>query len=237
MSPTSLTTDTGKASSRSEAEPAQSGSCPDAGTITVAELSAAVSLSPTVQTTAAPPEAARFRESSQTDVLPNDAPTVLGQVTVAVGDTLGSLIQKVYGVYTYRYHQAVLEANPTLADPDRLDVGQLLTFPALSADTTDMPEAIRLIALSREPDLGAAVSILRREADGPLPLRLLVSWTPEESLIFRIALKTCFENQDAAELERSRIVPMVSAPPDIICLKESDTRFYGSLGEIKGFFP
>ncbi len=135
------TANTEKTEGRSEAKPAQIETRPSAeiNTATTAVQTTTASLSPVRQKQSAEAtlEAAPSRELPKQNNLPDEAPTVPGQMTVAMGDTFGGLIQKVYGAYTYRYHQAVLGANPGLVNPDRLDVGQVLIFPALSADMMD----------------------------------------------------------------------------------------------------
>lgn len=163
------------------------------------------------------PEEAPAADLLQATDSSKEAPAVLGRIAVTTGDTLGDLIHKIYGAYTHRYHQAVLDANPGLVNPDHLLVGQQLIFPALSVEVTNTPDSLCWIALSREPNFGAAVSTLRREADDSLPLRLLSSWTPEEGFVFRVVLKTCFEDRLSAELEKNRMASLASTPVEIVC--------------------
>ncbi len=175
------------------------------------------------------PVPAPFGKSISEDIVSGETPSVLGSVPVSVGDTLGGLVQKVYGVYTYHYHQAVMAANPQLTDPDSLQVGQSLYFPALSADTGDEPDTTWWVSLSREPNLETAVARLRGgTAEGP-SLRLLAMQRHGEELSFRIVLKTCFGNQSAAELTKNDLKPSASMTPEVFCLKKTEEIVYGSI--------
>ena len=162
-----------------------------------------------------------FDKSNLQNPPSSESPPLLGEVPVAVGDTLDGLIHKIYGAHVYRYRKAVLTANPQLTDPDLLRVGDVLVFPAQLTDTIDAPDPSWYVSIWRGDNLGAAVSKLREEAENQLPLRLLTLWNGREGLSFQVVLKKSFNNQAAAELERSRTAPMVSAHPDIICLKKA----------------
>jgi phage tail protein X len=148
---------------------------------------------------------------------------MLGSTRVAVGDTLGELIQMVYGTYTYRHHQAVLAANPWLTDPDNLRAGQSLVFPALTGDTETMPAGTWWISLSRESSLESALARFREEKAGGLPLRLLSQWQPQEGMSFHIVVKTCFENRQKAISERERMGLSDPARSQVICLEKTES--------------
>jgi general secretion pathway protein A len=166
----------------------------------------------------------------QEEAIATENEAILGTVTVAVGDTLGDLVQKVYGAYTYRFHEAILAANPRLKDPDSLVAGQPLNFPALSADTTNMPGTTWWISLSRKPDLKTAMATLRKKTMAGFPLRILALRTPDEGLCFRIVLKTCLESEREAEFAKEQLVLSPLTTPEVFCLKKEETMVYGFLG-------
>ena len=143
-------------------------------------------------------------------------------MTVEVGDTLCGLIQKIYGAYTYRYNRAVLDANPRLVNPDRLNAGESLVFPTLDTGTAGRRAATWWVSLSREEDLEAAVSVLRRETDGRFPLRILTQETPREGLTFWVVLTTCLPDQVSAEHEKSRVESLTQHHLEIVCLNGKD---------------
>lgn len=166
---------------------------------------------------------------SRGEVIPDEPPAVLGPLPVALGDTLGGLLQKVYGTYTYRYYQAVLSANPELTDPNSLKAGQTLLFPALFADMKNVPEATWWVSLSRESNLKAAVAKLRDEAFEDLPIRILAVQSAGEVLSFRIVLKTCFENKDVAERAKEQLDLSIPATSEVFCLIKTEAIVYGSI--------
>jgi phage tail protein X len=160
---------------------------------------------------------------------PDDDLPALGSVPVAPGDTLGELAQAIYGAYTYRYHQALLGANPILDDPDSLIAGQALVFPAIAANTETLPDMTWWVVVAREADLGAAAAKLREETAKGLPRRLLALRSRGEDLSFRIVLNTCFESEEAATVAMEKLEGRISTVPEIFFLKKDGAILYGSL--------
>lgn len=199
------------------------------GSMPVADASRISASPPEAHETAAAPDVAANRRLREEDA-PGESPSVLGRVPVVLGDTLGSLVQKVYGAYTYRYHQAVLAINPDLIDPDNLIAGRMLAFPAISAAMDAVPDATWWIVISRETDLGTAVAKLREETLKDLPLRILAVQNPEEDLSFRIVLKTCYKTERLAELAKEQLEFAPPTTPEVFCLKKADAIVYGTTG-------
>ena len=56
-------------------------------------------------------------------------------ITVVRGDTVSELVLKVYGNYSALALDLIKEFNPTIADLDRILVGQRLILPSLSRET------------------------------------------------------------------------------------------------------
>jgi general secretion pathway protein A len=186
-------------------------------------------LPPTAGDSGTDRQGAAAKQAMGQEQSPDEFPSVLGRVPVAPGDTLGGLVQKIYGAYTFRHHQAVLAANPELTDPDSLIAGQTLVFPAISADTETMPDTTWWVVISRETDLNAAITKLRKESSKGLPLRLLAVQGPEEDLSFRVVLKACFKEEDMASHAKEQMGTLMPSISEVFCLKKNETIVYSSI--------
>ncbi|MGE0826304.1 MAG: AAA family ATPase [Candidatus Binatia bacterium] len=94
----------------------------------------------TTTTHSAPQPATVATKDSQNDATtqPQAPPTREEQgqaITVARGDTVSELVLKVYGNYSTLALDLIKEANPHIADLDRIFVGQQMLLPTLSRDT------------------------------------------------------------------------------------------------------
>ena len=56
---------------------------------------------------------------------------MLGQLKVQRKETLGGLIQKIYGIFNLQYLYSVMEMNPHITNPDTIDIGDVIVFPAI----------------------------------------------------------------------------------------------------------
>jgi phage tail protein X len=79
-------------------------------------------------------ESSSVQPRGQATVTP-DADSTGQAITVARGDTVSELVLKVYGNYSALALDLIKEFNPTIADLDRILVGQRLVLPSLSRET------------------------------------------------------------------------------------------------------
>lgn len=153
-------------------------------------------------------------------------PRLLGQCQVRPGDTMGGLIQKVYGRFTPRHLAAVQAANPQVADPDRLEVGTALWLPALEVQRP--PPAIPtwwLVAASRRSLAEALESQLDLEAAG-FPVRLIPHWNPAAGLRFELVLPECFFDEATARGHLDHLPSARRATADVTRLWRDGSLFY-----------
>lgn len=72
-------------------------------------------------------------------------PEILGEMPLSKGELLSKAISKVYGAYRTSYLEKLLEANPHITDPDKVQVGAMIAYPAIvTAGTSDMGEGFWL---------------------------------------------------------------------------------------------
>jgi general secretion pathway protein A len=126
-------------------------------------------------------------------------PLVLGQLIVRPGDTLGRMVQQVYGDFRKRLLSTVIAANPHISNPDDIDVGNIIQFPAVDFLMDQQLPPIYIIAFEERPSLSAAMQ--RRQLlfeQIQLPLRVVPSWSPADGLRFHLVLTGYFNSHEAA---------------------------------------
>ncbi|NNL75068.1 MAG: AAA family ATPase, partial [Desulfobacterales bacterium] len=57
---------------------------------------------------------------------------ILGRIALKRNENLSGIIQQVYGGFTTRYFKSFILANPDIEDPDRVEVGQIISLPAIA---------------------------------------------------------------------------------------------------------
>lgn len=126
-------------------------------------------------------------------------PLILGQLIVRPGDTLGRMVHNVYGGFRKSFLSTVIAANPHITDPDDIDVGNIIQFPALDFLLDRQSPPIHIIAFDEQPSLIAAMQ--RRQVlfeEIQLPMRVVSSWSPADGLRFHLVLTGYFGSHEAA---------------------------------------
>lgn len=144
-------------------------------------------------------------------------PLVLGQLIVRPGDTLGRMVHQVYGGFSKSYLSTVIAANPHIADPDDIDVGNIIQFPAVDFLLDRQSPPIYIIAFDEQPSLTAAMQ--RRQElfeEIQLPVRVVPSWSPADGLRFHLVLTGYFGSDEAANRYLSLLPPQTSDRATII---------------------
>jgi general secretion pathway protein A len=88
-----------------------------------------------VTATATPGEESPSVQSTVQATVTPDTDSTGQAITVARGDTVSELVLKVYGNYSALALDLIKEFNPTIADLDRILIGQRLVLPSLSRET------------------------------------------------------------------------------------------------------
>lgn len=136
---------------------------------------------------------------------PPTPPSLLGDLTVARNETLGDLIRMLYGRFTPDLLERVSQANPQLHNPDAIEVGQNLSFPALPSDVKPSPLDIWWLQLAEYDRLEAAMGQRRRLTGESVPVELIAHWTATEGLRFSVVLRELFYSPEAAQIALRRL--------------------------------
>jgi len=174
-----------------------------------------------------PPVSPPVRETD-TDVSPPDS---LGTIIVERWETMGGLIQKVYGEPTPQRLDSILSANPHISNPDTLEIGDRIAFPADPVTFGGRTEGTRWIRLGEKKSLAEAVDDLRDypEKSGPLrtvPMRLIPYWTKEDGLAVSILYGRIHPNHAAALASIGRLPQDLEQKAEIISAWDQSAIYY-----------
>lgn len=132
--------------------------------------------------------------------VPSPEKAFLGSLAVGQGESLGRMVQRVYGFYDPAFLRALLAENPEVRNPDSLRTGQVLRFPAIVARVATNANRHYWIEIAQTGTLEKAYAILKKyPADAP-PVRMIAYQTEgEETIKFRLITKSYFTYESEAK--------------------------------------
>ena len=165
--------------------------------------------------------------SAVTATVARTVPARLGRLSIAPRETLGQLIQMIYGRFTPGYLEAIAEANPHIPDPNRLDVGDVIHFPALPVALHPLPVPVWWIQLGAYPQLDQAAAALKQKQRAGLAARLIPYWNQDQGLVFAIVRPGCFYDRQVAEHTLANTLPALDRTGAAVrSLWRDDTVFF-----------
>lgn len=153
-------------------------------------------------------------------------PARLGRLTIAPRETLGQLIEMIYGRYSPAYLDVIVEANPHIPNPDRLDVGDVIHFPALPMAVRPPTVNVWWVQLGAFQQLDIAVQALKGRQRNGIAARLISYWNPDGGLTFALVLTECFYDRRTAEKACDQFIAPADQPAEIRALWRDDTVFF-----------
>ena len=154
----------------------------------------AVKISPAPDTEQSPPEEAVITVAALS--LPTE--TVLGELKINKGDSLGWMIRHVYDTFNPALLQKVIAANPQIPDPDNLWVGAKITFPVACQPHQCANQPGYRLQLGQATTLAKAVRLLKSVLHKKIEAHLVPVWRPETGLNFLILTPTIYNDQETA---------------------------------------
>ncbi len=134
------------------------------------------------------------------------APThssILGQITLRRDETLSKIIQRVYGNFNSKYFKSFILANPDIEDPDWVEVGQIISLPAILVEVTPPDRLVWWVKVDETDKLEDAYNVFRNYPDNSPSMRLIPFWTPENGTQFSVVLNRLFKDEQTARNELS----------------------------------
>lgn len=156
------------------------------------------SISENRQDTAAIDNPEQQKADPFTDGEEHAPPKILGRIAVERQETLWQLIRMVFGVYTKSYEASVMEVNPHIGDPDTIDVGQIIYFPAIEVADGFSNQPFVWIRVNETDNLNDAYGILKSYPKELPPVRMIPYWNGNDGLRFAIVLDEYFVDELSA---------------------------------------
>ncbi|MGD9305147.1 MAG: AAA family ATPase [Desulfobacterales bacterium] len=151
---------------------------------------------------------------------------LLGDITVQRNETLSRIIQKVYGSYNSKYFRLLILANPMIDDPDRVDIGQAISLPAIPARVRPRSQKAWWVQVTETDSLEEAFNVLRSYPEEGPPVRLIPYWTSEAGMIFAVVMKEYFSNPIAADHQLDQLPLEFAAQGKVISLWNEEAVFF-----------
>jgi hypothetical protein len=151
---------------------------------------------------------------------------LLGDITVQRNETLSRIIQKVYGSYNSKYFRLLILANPMIDDPDRVDIGQAISLPAIPARVRPRSQKAWWVQVKETDSLEEAFNVLRSYPEQGPPVRLIPYWTSEAGMIFAVVMKEYFSNPIAADHQLDQLPLEFAAQGKVISLWNEEAVFF-----------
>jgi general secretion pathway protein A len=168
----------------------------------------AASATDTAAALTAPPASSRMPKPAPQPPAPlQEPPQLLGSLTIRFNETLSGLTHRVYGKYSSRHVEDITRINPQIVDPDRVEAGQVIRFPALAAGVTPLNKPVWWVKIGEAHSLEEAVNILRDYPESAPPARLIPIWQPGVGNRFVLILRQVFSSPETAEPQMSLLPP------------------------------
>ncbi|MDP2645123.1 MAG: AAA family ATPase [Desulfobacterales bacterium] len=153
-------------------------------------------------------------------------PAVLGKVAVRPGETLSHMIKNVYNSFKPEYLISVNHINPHIQNPDMLEAGAEVTFPAIPV-AVNPPHARRWwIRVSEKERLDSAVEVLRAHAGHVPPLALVSYWHPGQAFKFAVVVSENYPDPGSASTRLARLSALFSKEGKIVSLWDKEAVFF-----------
>ena len=152
----------------------------------------------------------------------------MGQLKVQRKETLGGLIQKVYGIFNLQYLYSVMEMNPHIVDPNSIDVCEVIVFPSIPLDIKSQGQTRWWIEMQRRDNMKAAFNILRTDKDLAASSRLIPFWDDSSGLHFSIISNKYYYDENTAKAMLSSLSPEIREKSRLLSAWGDETVFYAN---------
>ena len=154
--------------------------------------------------------------------------TILGQITLKRNETLSRIIIGVYGGFNSKYFKSFIIANPDIEDPDRVDVGQIISLPAIPARVTPLNTLVWWVRIDDRDSLEAAFNILRNHPDSSPAVRLIPYWNPSDGTRFAVVLDKLFKDEYTARNHLQQLPAELASNSTILSRWDKQTVYFAN---------
>jgi len=155
-------------------------------------------------------------------------PDILGRITARQGETVLGMIRRLHGVFAPEDLESVARLNPHIKDLDVIEIGDMITFPALPAACNPLPSEGWWVEVASRGSLEEVYKSLMEYRGSALPVRILPYWNSQEGLKFAILLKNRFIDERSARNALEELPEELVADARILTKWEEGTVFFAS---------
>lgn len=155
-------------------------------------------------------------------------PAILGQIIVHKRDTLGNLVYKVYGIYDRKYLRLVTEFNREIRDPNLIEPGQLIRFPAVPLEVSPSSLKFWWVHITTKDRLEDAYRFLRIHSSNVRRLGIIPCWNRRDGLKFMILYGKYFPDEKSARRTLKKLPAVLVAGAKIQGEWDADTVFFAN---------
>jgi general secretion pathway protein A len=142
--------------------------------------------------------------------------SILGQLTLRRDETLSRIIQRVYGNFNSKYFKSFILANPDIEDPDRVEVGQIISLPAIHVEVTHLDRPLWWVKFDETDQLEDAYNVLRNYPENAPEMRLIPYWTPANGTQFSVVLNKLYRTEQTARDELALMPARLLSSSEVI---------------------
>jgi phage tail protein X len=158
----------------------------------------------------------------------SEPPVMLGFIRLKPLETLSWLMIKVYGKFSPELLGAVLATNPGIDNPDSLEKGQSVVFPAVASRVAHRGRSYWWVRVSAWADLNGAMEAIRRyPADAP-PVRILPIWEAGGGMRYHVILWEHFRTREGADAFLEGRPEIRDLSPELISQWPTDVVYYAN---------
>lgn len=157
-----------------------------------------------------------------------EIPEFLGYITVAQGEILKGMVRGVYGAFNKKYLKSVLDANRQIDNPDHIELGQPILFPAIPVKPSKRVSKFCWVQVAEKESLEKAYVFLRSYPKQSPPVHIVPSWNSSDGLRFHILYREFFANEESAQKSLSTLPPEIASGLTLLTNWGEDMVFFAN---------
>ena len=130
-------------------------------------------------------------------------------------ETLWGLIEKVYGAFDMKRFQALKLANPSIKNPNRVEMGQTILVPAIPAAGIEADNGTWRVEVGSADLLDTAMEMFHFFGRQGLAVRLIPHWNSGKGLQFSLFFDERFSSEAKARDRLSELPPAFASGASI----------------------
>jgi general secretion pathway protein A len=153
---------------------------------------------------------------------------ILGQITLKPNENLSRIITGIFGGFNFKYFKSLITVNPDIEDPDRVDVGQIISLPAIPARVRPLNTPVWWVKIDDSDSLEAAFNLLRNHPDRFPGVRLIPYWNPSDGTRFAVLLDKLFKDETTARNHQQQLPAELASKSTVLSRWEKETVYFSN---------